>query len=349
MNESSRDKIKSLSFNITTDISKTDRAKGIKYLLQRYGKDKVSQIITFGKYNLKNTLKAAMSTFVPDSYEEANAVTKKIPGLIDGQQASYELMMKIYNDPDGSGVNSKVYSEVKNGVEAMQELFKKYPIVYDCVAHLSGAVANVGIHAGGVIISNKPLYCNVPITEGSSTAVLPIIQIDMGDIDYVKLLKIDVLGLRNLSQIHDCMKMVGLSYDWYDSEDYDDPKVYEMLRRGETTDVFQLASNNATKMVKDMHVDCFDDIIAVNAGNRPGPLSKNPKTGKSMVDLYEERKASGNVPSWDKRIDWILKSTYGCIFYQEQCMQLGQVMAGYTLGGADKRIRKPLAKFWRVW
>lgn len=344
MNESSRDKIKNLSINKTTDISKKDRAKGIKYLLQKYGKDNVCQIVTFGKYNLKNTIKAAMSALIPDSYEEANSITKKIPGLLEGETVSYELLMKMYNNPEKYDLSSKTLNEIKVAVETLENLFNEYPEIYDCVSHLSGAVASVGLHAGGVIIASKPLYCNVPIMEGSDTAVLPVVQLEMSDIDYVKLLKIDVLGLNNLSQISDCMKLVGLDYKWYYDEDFSDPKVYEMLRRGETTDIFQMASPNATKMIKDMHADCFADLIATNAGNRPGPLAKNPDTGKSMVDLYEERKASGNVPSLDKRIDWILESTYGCIFYQEQCMQLGQVMAGYTLGNADKRIRKPLAK-----
>lgn len=330
--------------DVDTDISKFDRSRGISYLLQRYGKDNVCQIVTFGKYGLKNTIKAAMSALVPDSFDEANAVTKKIPSLIEGNNVDYDYIMKAYNDPDHLGLNQRSISQITMAVEEMEKLFKKYPLVYRAVSSIGGCLKSTGLHAGGVIISSKILKENVPLMEGSSIAVLPVVQIEMSDIDYVKLLKIDVLGLSNLSQIQKCMDLTGLDLDWYDSEDYSDKKVFEILRKGETTDVFQMAGGNATRMLKEMNVDSFDVITVVNAGNRPGPLTKDENTGTSMVDDYIKNKTSGIIPSIHPDIDPILKDTYGCIFYQEQCMQIGMVMAGYTLGGSDKRIRKVLAK-----
>ena len=140
------------------------------------------------------------------------------------------------------------------------------------------------------------------------------------------------------------MDLAGLDYDWYDSEDYDDPKVYEMLRNGETTDVFQMSNYVPTKMLSDFLVNSIDGICDVNAGNRPGPLEKDKTTGKSMVDNYAINRQTGVIPSIDPRVDPILKDTCGCIYYQEHLMAIGQVMAGYDLGGADSRIRKILAK-----
>ena len=200
------------------------------------------------------------------------------------------------------------------------------------------------IHAGGVIISNEPLRNHLPIETGSNTAVLPIIQADMADVDFYKLLKIDALGLRTLDQIKDAMDLIGLGWDWYDSEDVSDKKVFKMLRDGDTVNIFQMAGQGAIKLLHDYNVNKFEDLVAVNASNRPGPLSKNKETGLSMADMYAERKRTGDVPELDERIDWITEETYGCILFQEDCMRLGQVMAGYNLGGADSRIRKPLGK-----
>lgn len=140
------------------------------------------------------------------------------------------------------------------------------------------------------------------------------------------------------------MDLCGLDYDWYDSEDFTDAGVYDMLRNGETVDVFQMSSYTPTSMLSDFDVRDIDGICDVNAGNRPGPLEKDLTTGKSMVDLYIERKKTGIVDSWHPDIDPILKDTMGCIWYQEHCMKIGQIMAGYDLGGADIRIRKTLGK-----
>lgn len=141
------------------------------------------------------------------------------------------------------------------------------------------------------------------------------------------------------------MDLAGLGYDWYDSEDYSDYKVYDMLRAEETTDIFQMSSYTPTKMLVDFDARTIDDICAVNAGNRPGPLEKDLVTGKSMVDLYIERKKTGIIESWHPDIDPILKDTMGCIWYQEHCMAIGQIMAGYDLSASDSRIRKTLGKY----
>lgn len=140
------------------------------------------------------------------------------------------------------------------------------------------------------------------------------------------------------------MDLAGIGYDWYDSEDYSDATVYDMLRAGDTTDIFQMSTYTPTSMLADFDARTIDDMCAVNAGNRPGPLEKDLTTGKSMVDLYIERKKTGAIESIHPDIDPILKDTMGCIWYQEHCMAIGRIMAGYDLGGSDMRIRKTLGK-----
>lgn len=155
-----------------------------------------------------------------------------------------------------------------------------------------------------------------------------------------------MLGLKTLDIIKYTMDLAHLNYDWYDSEDYSDPEVYRMLREGETTDVFQMAKYSPTKMISDFNVTNIEGLCAVNAGNRPGPLEKDKNTGKSMVDLYIDHVKTNTPEDWgNSDVNEILKQTYGCIWYQENCIMLGRVMAGYSMGGADSRIRKVLGKF----
>ena len=167
----------------------------------------------------------------------------------------------------------------------------------------------------------------------------------MGDLGFFGFLKIDVLGLKTLDTIKYTMDLAHLNYDWYDSEDYSDPEVYRMLREGETTDVFQMARYAPTKMISDFNVTNIEGLCAVNAGNRPGPLEKDKNTGKSMVDLFIDHVKTNTPEDWgNDDVNNILKNTYGCLWYQENCIMLGRVMAGYSMGGADSRIRKVLGK-----
>jgi DNA polymerase-3 subunit alpha len=336
-----------LSFpDIDTDIPRSKRAEAIAYLQQRYGVDKVAQIITFGEYKLKNTVKAIMSS-LGCNFQEANEITKGIPDAIDGKTVSYELIEGVATDPDNEkyvNFSDQEKKQLKSIYDKFQDLFVKYPVVYDGVKSICGCIASTGIHAGGVIVCREPIHKHMGIMEPTGAAVLPIIQISMNDLEFYGFLKIDALGLSTLDVLQEAMDLTGLDYDWYDSEDYSDPKVFEMLRNGETTDVFQMSAYNPTRMISDFKVEDIEGLTAVNAGNRPGPLEKDKVTGKSMVDLYAERRAVNSVPSIDPRIDYILAPTMGCIYYQEQCMALGRIMAGYDLGGADTRIRAVLGK-----
>ena len=332
--------------DIDTDIPRSRRADAIKYLLGKYGVQNVSQIITFGQYKLKNTVKSVLSSLnVP--FDESNTVTRNIPDMVDGRVVTYDLIEDVYNNPDDAKyvtMTTQEISGLRKNYEELQELFRKYPLAYQAIKHITGCIANTGIHAGGVIVCNKPINENAGIIAGSDTAVLPLIMFEMTDLDFFGFLKIDVLGLKTLDVIKETMDLAGLDYDWYDSEDFVDDAVYEMLRNGDTCDVFQLSTFSPTKMVADFDTRNIDDICAVNAGNRPGPLEKDLTTGKSMVDLYVERKKSGVIDSLHPLLDPVLANTMGCLWYQEQCISIGQIMAGYDLGSADLRIRKTLGK-----
>lgn len=328
------------------DIPRSKRGEAISYFVKTYGVNNVAQIVTFGKYKLKNVTKDVMS-YLGCPFKEANSITKDIPDMIDGKEVTWDLIEGIAVDPSNekySNFTDQEKKQVSNIYDKYQDLFRKYPIIYDAIKSICGCIKSTGCHAGGVIICKEDLRKHSQIYEPNGSSVLPVIQFDMHSIDFMKMLKIDALGLSTLDVIKETMDLAGLDYDWYDSEEYDDPKVYEMLRSGETTDVFQMAGYMATKMINDFKVNNIEGLTAVNAGNRPGPLEKNSETGKSMVDLYAERRETNIVPSIDPRIDDILKDTYGCIYFQEQCIFLGQRMAGYTLGKADSRVRKPLCK-----
>ena len=229
--------------DIDTDIPRSRRADAIKYLLGKYGIQNVSQIITFGEYKLKNTVKAIMS-FLGCSFQESNEVTTDIPDIVDGHTVTYELIEDVAKNPDSDKYVTMTDRE-KQGLlknyNKLQEVFQKYPVVYAGVLNLCGCISNTGIHAGGVIISNKPINENAAIINGGDTAVLPLIQFEMSDLDFFGFLKIDVLGLKTLDVIKEAMDLAGLGYDWYDSEDFGDTGVYDMLRAGETTDVFQMS------------------------------------------------------------------------------------------------------------
>lgn len=336
-----------LSFpDIDTDIPRSKRPLAISYLQQRYGFDNVSQIITFGKYKLKNVTKDVMSN-LGCPFQEANAITKDIPDLLDGKEVTWDLIEGLATDPSNekySNFTEQEKKQIANIYDKYQDLFRKYPTVYDAIKSICGCIKSTGIHAGGVIICREPIKNHMGILSPTGSAVLPIIQIAMNDLEFYGFLKIDALGLSTLDVIKEAMDLAGLDYDWYDSEDYIDDGVYEMLRNGETTDVFQMAGYMATKLINDFKVDDIEGLTAVNAGNRPGPLEKDSKTGKSMTDLYTERRQSGVIPSIDPRIDPLLEKTFGCIWYQEDCMNLGKLMAGYDAGGADSRIRTVLGK-----
>lgn len=331
--------------DVDSDVAKNKRAEAIAYLLGKYGEAFVAQIITFSEFKIVNTIKSCMSAF-GYPYQEANVITKLIPTTLDGKDTTYNLIEDVALNPEKHPeVSNKDVNNSRLVYEKLKELFVKYPEVYDAVQKLRGVIDHTGMHAGGVVISKEPIIDYIPLTKGTKSAILPLTQLDMDDLhDVFNILKIDVLGVNILAKIKTAMKMANLTFDWYDSEDFSDIETYEMLAKGYTTDVFQLASYGATRIIRQLKTSEFKDVEITDAGNRPGPQAKDKETGKSMMDQIIEAKDSGVNSSLDPRIDDITSDAYGNILYQEHCMLIAQRMAGYDLGGADARIRKPLGK-----
>ena len=190
---------------IDTDISKVDRPRAIKYLQDKYGNDYVCQIVTFGQYKLKNTIKAVLSAERGFTADYQNSITKIIPDTLGGGEytVTYQLIEDIVNNPnDYNNLKESEIKQVLNVYTTLQEVFQKNPEVKDALKHIVGGINSLGIHAGGVIISSKVLKNHVPLMKGSDTAVLNVCQADMEDMHFLRALKIDALGLKSLSQIH---------------------------------------------------------------------------------------------------------------------------------------------------
>lgn len=343
------------------DIPSDKRAEAIKILLDTYGSDYVCQIITFSKYSLKITIKHIISYYYGDreNYgeinKEINDFTKDEIGTnkINEKEITYDVLESIYNhendyvenNPDVEDSDIKLARKL---YESLSVLMDKYPELKVGLSKLKGCISNTGLHAGGVIISSKKLKDHFPMAKaGGSTAVLPIIQYAMEDIEYFNLLKLDALGLGTLTQMNKALELAKIPLDWMYEENFDDPKVYEYLRNGNTVNVFQMGKPQATRMLKDFKVVSLHDLMAVSAGVRPG-LSNPTEVygGKSPIDIYIEIvNGKRQIEHISPEVDKILAKTKGIIWYQEDCQMIGQVMAGYSLGQADLKIRKTIGKF----
>ena len=167
-----------------SDVPRDQRAKAIQYLLTKYGSDKVSQIVTFGEYKVKNTIKAVLSEY-GCPIAEANKITKSLPDMIDGKVVTFSLIEDRHNNPDNySSWEDSDLAVLDRAWNTLDEVFQKYPQVYDALSHICGCYNNMGIHAGGVIICNEPINENGQIMKGSDTAVLPVLQFEMNDLEF---------------------------------------------------------------------------------------------------------------------------------------------------------------------
>ena len=304
--------------DIDIDFCIEKREQVIEYVTQKYGRECVSQIITFGTLAARAALKAVARVLdVP--FAESDRLAKMIPAmpgtkLIDAVGDKTELGMEAKNNP-----------QVKELV--------------DLALKIEGTACNVGVHAAGVVISKDPLTEVVPVQlskEGGVVSAYP-----MGDLEKLGLLKMDFLGLRNLTIIENTVKLVEQNTgDKVNMRHLplDDKKVYTMLTEGETDGIFQLESAGMRALVKDLKPSVFEDVGALVALYRPGPLNSG------MVKQFVDRKhGRAEVSYQHPALEPILKDTYGTIVYQEQIMQIAQSLAGYSLGQADL-LRRAMGK-----
>ena len=304
------------------DFCQETRYKVIEYVRDRYGADAVSQIVTFGTMAAKAVVRD-VGRVLDLPYNFCDQLSKLIPAA-PGKQ--YSLDEALTMEPQ--------LKERYDSEEEVRELFI-------LARKLEGLTRNVGMHAGGVLIAPGKLtdFCPLYLAPNADNAVS---QFDKDDVEAVGLVKFDFLGLRNLTIIELALKYIKKldpSFDQpLDTQHFDDPAAYEVLKKANTTAVFQLESEGMKKLLSKLQPDRFEDIIAVLALYRPGPL------GSGMVDDFILRKkGKQTIDYFHPDLQASLAPTYGVIVYQEQVMQISQIIGGYTLGGADL-LRRAMGK-----
>ncbi len=316
--------------DIDVDFCFERRGEVIEYVRQRYGRSSVGQIVTFGTMKARAAVKD-VARVLRISPGEADRLTKLIPS---GPAYSLSIPEAVEKVP-----------ELKELVRQQPE----YARLVDLSSRIEGISRHLSVHAAGVVIAPGPLQEYVPIctapTRGAGAAAdgeeSLITQYEMGALEKVGMLKMDLLGLKTLTVIHDTVNMVaerhGVRLDM-DALPFDDPKPYEMLRQGRTAGVFQFESPLATETLRAMRCDRFDDLVASNALLRPGPLDAGMHTVFIKRKLGQER-----VTYPHPLLQEILAPTYGVITYQEQVMRIANVLAGFSLAEADV-LRKAVGK-----
>ena len=301
--------------DIDIDFCYERRGEVIDYVTEKYGEDKVCQIITFGTMKAKQAVRD-VGRVLNVSYPETDAIAKAIP---------FSLKMTI-------DLALETSPELKAKYEN-EETTKK---VIDMARAIEGMPRHASTHAAGVVISKDSIDEYVPLylaDKGLST------QFNMTTIEELGLLKMDFLGLRNLTIIRDALEMIEADYEVtidFSSMDYDDPAVYEMIASGNTQGIFQLESGGMTQFMKNLKPDCFEDIVAGISLYRPGPMA-------SIPTYIDNKKHPGNIEYLHESLEPILSVTYGCLVYQEQVMQIVRDLGGYSYGRSDL-VRRAMGK-----
>jgi len=302
--------------DIDIDFADEKRQEVIRYVTEKYGSDKVCQIITFGTM-------------------AARAAIRDVGRVLNIPYSDVDRLAKLI--PFGSSI-----SEALESLPDLREIYEREEWarnVLNFAKTLEGMPRHASTHAAGVVISKFPLMDLVPLQRGPEGDVMT--QFEMGDLEELGLLKMDFLGLRTLTLLENTIKIIKETTGEdvaLDKIPMDDEKTYKLLQEGETVGVFQLESSGMRKLLRDMKPECFEDISSVLALYRPGPL------GSGMVSDFVKRKRGEEPIKYPHPLlEPILKDTYGVIVYQEQVMQIANVLAGFTLGEADL-LRRAMGK-----
>jgi DNA polymerase III subunit alpha len=321
--------------DIDMDFDERRRGEMIRYTTEKYGEDRIAQIITYSTIKAKAAIKdSARVLFGQPGYAVADRITKAMPPAVMGK----DIPLSGVFDP-----SHKRYSEATE-VRALYESDGQVKEIIDTARGLEGLKRQWGVHAAGVIMSSKPLIDVIPIQRREADGAI-ITQFDMGACETLGLLKMDFLGLRNLTIIDDALENIELNGKpklVIEDVGLDDQKTYDLLARGDTLGVFQLDGGPMRDLLRRMAPTEFDDISAVGALYRPGPMGANAHND------YADRKNSRQEvtpihPELAEPLKDILGETYGLIVYQEQVMAIAQKLAGYTLGKADL-LRRAMGK-----
>ncbi len=319
------------------DIDFDDRRRGdmVRYATERWGSDKVAQVITFGTIKTKAAIKdSARVQFGQPGYAIADRITKALPPPIMAKDIS------VVGITDPNHERYKEAAEVRALIETDPDVKK----IYDTAVGLEGLIRNAGVHACAVIMSSEPLADAIPVWRRPQDGSI-ITGWDYPSCEAIGLLKMDFLGLRNLTVINDALDNIknnrGIDLDM-DALPLDDKATYELLARGNTLGVFQLDGGPMRDLLRRMQPTAFDDIVAVGALYRPGPMGMNAHN-----DYADRKNARQEVkpihPELADPLKEILSDTFGLIVYQEQIMQIAQKVAGYSLGRADI-LRRAMGK-----
>ncbi|MHB1438292.1 MAG: DNA polymerase III subunit alpha [Thiobacillus sp.] len=302
------------------DFCQDGRERVIQYVKDKYGHAAVSQIATFGTM-------------------AAKAVLRDVGRVLDLPYLFVDKFVKLV--PNELGISLAEAREKEPQIDERASSEEELAELLPLAEKLEGITRNVGMHAGGVLIAPGRLtdFCPLYRAEGSDSMVS---QFDKDDVEAIGLVKFDFLGLRTLTILAEAVRFVQRHEERkeFRLEDLplDDPAVYRLFAEGNTTAVFQSESRSAKDLEKKLKGDCFEDIIALMALNRPGPL------GSGMVDDFIARKQGKQKPEYfHVDLEPVLKSTYGIIVYQEQVMLVAQILAGYSLGAADM-LRRAMGK-----
>ena len=317
--------------DIDIDFDDDGRSKVIEYVIEKYGSKQVAQIITYGKMAAKSSIRDT-ARVLDLSLGDADFLAKLIPNntklsdifSFDKKKLSSELRSDDYS-------NAIELKNISNGDDLQAETINQARVI-------EGSLRNVGVHACGVIITPDDITKFVPIATAKDSS-LAVTQYDNSVVESAGLLKMDFLGLKTLTLIKDTIKLIKYRHDTVidiDNIPLDDEKTYELFQKGDTVGIFQYESLGMQKYLRDLKPTVFEDLIAMNALYRPGPLEYIPSFVRRKNG---EEKIQYDIPIMED----FLKGTYGITVYQEQVMQLSQKLANFSKGDADT-LRKAMGK-----
>lgn len=309
--------------DVDMDFADNRRGEVLDYVTNKYGADKVAGIITFGTLMPRAAVRDA-ARVLGLSYAEADLISKTIPPPVQGRHTPLKIAIVEHKE--------------------LKELYDSNPMtkrVIDLAMKLEGNPRHASQHACGIVIGDKPLVERVPIQAGQREDMAYVTQYSLNSAEAAGLVKMDFLGLSNLTVIQDALDIIdavhGVKID-INAIPLDDQTTFDLLGRGETTGVFQLESEGMKRYIRDLKPTQFEDIIAMVSLYRPGPLSAG------MVPQYINRKNGREKVVYDHPLmAEVLKETYGVTVYQEQIMKISRVLAGFTAGQADT-LRKAMGK-----
>jgi DNA polymerase-3 subunit alpha len=307
--------------DIDMDFCFERRDEVIRYVREKYGEDRVAQIITFG------TLKGKQAI-------------KDVGRVLDFPYADTDRIAKLYPAPkQGKDFPLTEALEMEPRLKALRERGGREEQLFDYALRLEGLMRHASKHAAGIVIAERPLIESLPLFIDKDGAVMT--QYPYSDVDAIGLIKFDFLGLKTLTMIHNVVRAIrdgrGVAVD-VSALPLDDRPTYKLIAKGDTVGVFQMESGGMRKLLTQLRPTSFEDIIAVLALFRPGPLDSG------MVEQFTKRKHGKEpIKYLHPALEPILRDTYGVIVYQEQVMQIAQTLAGYSLGDADN-LRRAMGK-----